>query len=70
MIRTRNEWYAYCDKHGTSGDIVYDILNDWKESDKVCVDTVFHEGNVIRNKLDEISDNIVEIFEKNLRELC
>lgn len=30
MLRTLQQWYDRCDK-GTSGDMVYDILRDWKE---------------------------------------
>jgi hypothetical protein len=32
MIRTREEWEEWCFKKGTSGDMVYAILSDWKES--------------------------------------
>lgn len=31
MIRTNEEWYEYAMKRGTSGDMVFDILNDWQE---------------------------------------
>ncbi len=31
MIRTRDEWYEFCMNRGTSGDQVFDILQDWKE---------------------------------------
>lgn len=31
MIRTLKEWREFCAERGTSGDMVYDILNDWEE---------------------------------------
>lgn len=34
MIRTLDEWYEYAIEHGTSGDMVFDILRDWKEDSK------------------------------------
>lgn len=31
MARTREEWWEWVIEKGTSGDVVYDILGDWKE---------------------------------------
>lgn len=31
MIRSRDEWYEFAMKRGTSGSMVFDILKDWKE---------------------------------------
>ena len=30
MARTCQEWYDWCMKRGTSGDQVFDILQDWR----------------------------------------
>lgn len=29
MIRTNDEWFEWCMKKGTSGDMVFSIINDW-----------------------------------------
>ena len=34
MLRTRSEWHEWCMEHGTSGDMVFDILKDWMEDEK------------------------------------
>lgn len=31
MLRTRDQWFEYAIERGTSGDMVFDILKDWKE---------------------------------------
>jgi hypothetical protein len=33
MLRSRQEWYDYCIERGTSGDMVFDILKDWKNGE-------------------------------------
>lgn len=32
-MKTQQEWYDWCIEHGASGDLVFDILKDWKGSD-------------------------------------
>jgi len=32
MIRNVEEWWKFCMEKGTSGDMVFDILSDWKEN--------------------------------------
>jgi hypothetical protein len=34
MPRTREDWYKQALEQGTSGDMVFDILKDWKEREK------------------------------------
>ena len=31
MIRSQEEWWKHCMERGTSGDMVIDILEDWKK---------------------------------------
>ncbi len=31
MLRTMDQWYEHAIERGTSGDMVFDILKDWKE---------------------------------------
>ena len=30
MLRNADEWFEFAQKKGTSGDMVFDILKDWK----------------------------------------
>lgn len=34
MIRTRKEWLDWGITHGTNGEMVFDILKDWKEQEE------------------------------------
>jgi hypothetical protein len=34
MLRDRKQWSDYCISKGTSGDMVFDILADWEESEE------------------------------------
>lgn len=34
MLRTRQEWFDFAIERGTSGDMVFDILADWKKERK------------------------------------
>ena len=59
MIRTRQEWYDYCMARGTSGDQVYQILKDWKDSDGYILQLT-KEQNELTNKLTkELSKAII-----------
>ena len=31
MLRTMDQWYEHAIERGTSGEMVFDILADWKE---------------------------------------
>jgi len=33
-MRTAKEWWDWCKKNGTDGNIVFDILTDWEEEKK------------------------------------
>ena len=50
MIRTREEWDKFCER-GTSGDQVWDILSDWRESEQGWIDAESrqpkHDGPVL-----------------------
>lgn len=47
MIRTLGEWKDFCHKRGTSGDMVFDILNDWEaEENSRPVDDLAQELSV------------------------
>jgi len=35
MIRTNKQWNMWCHEHGTSGEQVFQILRDWRESEGI-----------------------------------
>ena len=35
MIRTNKQWDMWCHEHGTSGEMVFQILRDWRESEGI-----------------------------------
>ena len=39
MIRTNKQWSQWCHEHGTSGDQVFQILEDWRESEGIVNQT-------------------------------
>lgn len=36
MIRTNKQWEMWCYEHGTSGDQVFQILEDWRWSEGIA----------------------------------
>jgi len=42
----QKEWYDYCIKEGSSGDMVFDILKDWKE-DRLILLRDWEMGRII-----------------------
>ena len=45
MIRTLDEWYEHASERGTRGDMVYDILSDWRENTNKPLDNIITYGD-------------------------
>jgi len=70
MKRTREEWIRYCNDVGTWSEQVYQILDDWEESEELLTAMIIKEGVTTRKYLDEVTDRITEKIKENIGELC
>ena len=70
MLRTREEWEKHCKDVGTWSDQVYQILDDWEESEELLTDLIIKEGVITRKYLDEMTDKVMEKIKENIGELC
>ena len=66
MLRTREEWKEHCKNKETWADQVFDILDDWEESEEWLIDMIIEDGIKTRKHLDEITRRIQE----KIGELC
>ena len=70
MKRTREEWIKHCNDVGTWSEQVYQILDDWEESEELLTAMIIKEGVTTRKYLDEVTDRITEKIKENIGELC
>ncbi len=40
------EWYEFAMEHGTSGEMVFDILKDWELREKEIIENYFKRQNL------------------------
>ncbi len=70
MLRTREEWKTHCLANGSHSDQVYQILDDWEESEELLTDLIIKEGVTTRKYLDEVIEKVMEKIKENIGELC
>lgn len=70
MLRTREEWKEHCKNKETWADQVFDILDDWEESEELLTDLIIKEGVTTRKYLDEVIEKVMEKIKENIGELC
>ena len=61
----RLEWWNYATKNGTRGDMVLDILEDWKKSDAKTAHLVAQE---MIKELEEDCPHIPDVFDWKKRQ--
>lgn len=57
MLRTQKEWFDFCQDRGTSGDQVFDILKDWKESEEKLLNMLYNITDIIEINIGDLKEN-------------
>ena len=70
MIRNQDEWWEWCMEHGTDGEMVFNILEDWKldknAAQKLC--QIYFEiasDAIGEENVRKIRDEIIKSREKD-----
>ena len=72
MIRNNKQWSEWCHRRGTSGDQVFQILQDWRESEGIvnqeCEWRIDEESSEIKTAFYSDCGNVFYCYEQWPRE--
>lgn len=66
MLRSREEWFKVSIERGTSGDMVLDILTDWKLDKKKQATKTYSDAEEVVNAYTREIDELVEDISREM----